>query len=124
LGILTGVIVHVLQHVRDRSLTLGVNAAGKLANKTDLLVVTKPLGSRDKTLGTNGGGNTERRGARAIGVEVPESCQHSSCSVGVLGALLVHLVNKFVLRVGERPHQVTMEMVSFKHLVGLCSPPR
>jgi hypothetical protein len=78
LGILTRVVVHVLQHVRDRSLALSVDTTGELANKTDLLVVTQPLSSCYKTLRTNGGRNTERRGTRAIGVEIPGRCQHFS----------------------------------------------
>jgi hypothetical protein len=112
-GVLTRVVVHVLQHVGDRSLALSVHAASKLADEADLLVVAQPLGSCYKTLGTDGGGNTKWRGARAIGVKVPVSCQHSASKVDVQGALLVHLVDQFVLRVGKRSHQVTVEMVSF-----------
>jgi hypothetical protein len=108
LGVLTRVVVHVLQHVRDRSLALSVDAASKLANKTDLLVVTQPLGSCYKTLGTNGGRNAVGRGTRAVSVEISENRQHCFGKANVLGALLVHLVDQFVFRVSERSHQVTV----------------
>jgi hypothetical protein len=108
LGILTRVVVHVLQHVSDGSLALGVDTTSKLANQSDLLVVTQPLGRRYKTLGTNGGRNTKRRSTGAIGVEVSVSCQHSAGKVDVWGALLVHLVDQFVLRVSETSHQITV----------------
>ena len=83
---------------------MSVHAASEFADKTDLLVVTQPLGGRYKTLRTNGGGNTKRRGARAIGVEIPVNCQYSAGNVDVRGVLLVHLVDQFVLRVSERSH--------------------
>jgi hypothetical protein len=107
-GILTRVVVHVLQHVRNRSLTLSVDAASEFANQTDLLVVTQPLGGGYKTLGTNGGRDAVGRCTRAVSVEIPKGCQHCFGRADVLGALLVHLVDQFVLWVSERSHQVTV----------------
>jgi len=52
---LTRVVVHVLEHVRDGRLTLSVNTASKFANEADLLVGTKPVCGRNETLRANGG---------------------------------------------------------------------
>ena len=122
-NILTRVVVHVFKHICDSSLALSIHAASKFADETDLLVVTQPLGGRYKTLRTNGGGNTKRRGARAIGVEIPVNCQYSAGNVDVRGVLLVHLVDQFVLRVSERSHQVTVDMSALSlSLVRACIP--
>lgn len=49
-GRLTRVVIHVLEHICDCCLTLSVDAASELADQTDLLVVTKPLGGCNKAL--------------------------------------------------------------------------
>ena len=66
--VLTRVVIHVLQHVRDRSLTLGVDTTSELANETNLLVGTKPVCGCNKALRANGSRDTVGRCTRTIGL--------------------------------------------------------
>lgn len=60
LVLLTRVVIHVLQHVRDRRLTLSVDATSKLADESNLLVGTKPVCGCDETLRANSSRDTVR----------------------------------------------------------------
>jgi hypothetical protein len=51
----TGVVVHVLQHVGYRRLTLSIDTTSKFAEESNLLVGAKPVRGCNKTLRANGG---------------------------------------------------------------------
>ena len=51
---LTGVVVHVLEHVCDRGLALSVHTTSKLSNEPNFLVGTEPVCGCNETLRANG----------------------------------------------------------------------
>ena len=76
--------MHIAQHSRQRLDTLRVSTASRLAQHAFLPVSLQPGRGVPQPLSTNSGRYTVRRGTRAVGVEV-----------------LVHLIDEFVLRVGQ-----------------------
>jgi hypothetical protein len=101
---LTGVVVHVLEHVRDRRLTLGVDTTSELTNEANLLVSTKPVGSCNKTLRANGSRNAVGRctGAIALGKRSAEIHTDFTWRAGsAYVEVLMHLVHEFVLWIGK-----------------------
>lgn len=76
---LTRVVVHVLEHIRDRGLALGVDTTGKLAEQTNLLVVSEPLGGCHETLGADGSRDAVWRRSRSISITREYVRQGDAC---------------------------------------------
>jgi len=79
------ILPHISQHIRHSRYTLAICTPSKLPNNTFLASWFEPRGGSLETGGADCGGDTSSGGTGSIRIEV-----------------LVHFVDDFVLRVGER----------------------